>query len=268
MTDDVLRLWSVTTLIKLGLGTSDALVGWVAKTIAEAAINSRATVSQMLADEGEEAAITWLKDARWRQTKKAQIRGSELHAAAEQLALGARPIVDATVLPYVEQYARWLRTWAPRFVMAEAPVYNPSYLYAGTLDGIVKIEERTVLFDIKTTPYGPNEDRSRPPYPEVALQLAAYARATHVGVLSEQRYDDRRRRYYIFDPKAQHEPMPKIDRALCIVVSPYDCFAVPVRIDDSVWNAFLYVREAARWQLAGAHNLFGPPIVAEKDAAA
>src|SRR5215471_13100710 len=183
-----IRLWSVTTLIKQGLGTSEALVNWAVNETAKAAIEKRRTVAQMLEDEDEDAAIRWLRDARWRSTGKAQVRGTELHAAAEALALGARPIVDAGVMPYVEQYRKWLVTYSPRFLMAEAPVYNPAAYYAGTLDGVIEFGGKPFLFDIKTTPHGPNSDKRRPPYPEVALQLCAYAHATDVGVISEQRY--------------------------------------------------------------------------------
>lgn len=258
---EALNLWSVTTLIKMGLGTSEPLVGWAVRETATAAIRSRKTIEQMLGDEGEEAAIAWLKEARYRTSKRAKIRGSELHSAAEQLALGARPIVDATIMPYVEQYERWLVTHSPRFLMAEAPVYNVERRYAGTLDGIVELGGRNLLYDIKTTPHGPNDDKMRPPFPEVALQLVAYSRAPLVGVLSEQRYS-RGRRYYVFNPDAQHEPMPRIDGALCVVVSPYDCFAIPVRIDETIWEAWLSVIDCARWTIAGDRDLFGPPMIA------
>ena len=270
------RLWSVTSLIKEGLGTSEPLVKWAVTETAAAAVRSRNTVARMIEDEGEEAAVAWLEEARWRSSGKAKIRGTDLHNAAEQLALGARPIVDATVLPYVEQYERWLRTHSPRFLMAEAPVYNVAQHYAGTLDGVVELPGRPkpLLYDIKTTQYGPNDltpkghPRRRPPFPEVALQLVAYSRATEVGVISEQRYAGGKR-YYLFDPAATHEAMPEIDLtvALCVVVSPFDCFAVPVRIDETVWTAFLHVRECARWQLAGDSDLFGPALVPAKEVA-
>jgi hypothetical protein len=148
--------------------------------------------------------------------------------------------------------------------MVEAPVYNATEGYAGTTDGILKLEGRPFLFDYKTTEHPPTKE-SRPPYGEVALQLCAYAHATEVGVLSEQRYSGYRR-YYLYDPTAKHEVLPEADTdwALAIIVSPYDCRAVPTRIDEPVWQAFLNVKEVARFQteLAAKRELFRPPFEA------
>lgn len=254
------RLWSVTTLIKLGLGTSDALVNWAVKTTAEYAVDQQPAWAP-LATADRNAAVKVLTDARWASSKKAAARGTDVHKAAEQLALGVTPDIADDVLPYVEQYRTFLDTFAPKFVMSEAPVYSPTYGYAGTCDGVMEIDGRTVAFDLKTTAHAPDSGRSRPPFGEVALQLCAYSRAEEVGLLSEMRYAGGKR-YYMYDPAAQHEPMPKVDGALCIVISPYDVMPVPVRIDDEVWRHFRHVMENARWQVSTSRNVFGPPITA------
>lgn len=259
-----LKLWSVTTLIKIGLGTSDGLVGWVARVTAEAGIDSAETIAVMVKNEGRDAAIRWVTQRRFDRTSRAQDRGSALHAVFEAYALGQEPPpVDDELRPYVEQYLGWLDRFRPEYVLAEAPVYNPTEHYAGTLDGVMKIDGLPLLFDYKTTEYPPGGEKSRPPWPEVALQLAAYRRATEVGVLSEQRYAGGRR-YYLYDPTAKHEPMPEVEGALCIVVSPYDCEAYPIVADETVWRAFLIVREAARWQLATSQNVIRSPLVAAR----
>jgi hypothetical protein len=254
-----LKLWSVTSLIKAGLGTSEQLVNWNVRDTARRAVEGHDVIGAMLAKDDLEGAIDHLVSGRWRKSKKAMARGSEIHAAAEQLALGAEPDVEEHVRPYVDQYARWLEAFQPRFLMAEAPVYNVTYGYAGTCDGVLELAGRPLLFDIKTTEHLPGSDRMRPPYPEVALQLVAYSRAEHIGLLSEQRYSGGRR-YYLFDPAAEHEPMPRVDGALAIVISPGDCLAVPVRVDEEIWEAFLDVQAAARWQIHTSRNLFGPPL--------
>lgn len=255
---DPIRLWSVTTLLKLGLGTSDALVNWAVKTTAEYAVDQQPAWAP-LASADRDAAVKVLTDARWQTTKKAAARGTDIHKAAEQLALGVTPEIHDDVLPYVDQYRRFLDQFQPRFLMSEAPVYNPTHGYAGTCDGIMEVGGRTLLFDLKTTAHGPDSGKSRPPFGEVALQLCAYSRAEQVGLLSEMRYAGGKR-YYMYDPDAQHEPLPKVDGALCIVISPYDLMAVPVRVDDEVWRSFRHVMEAARWQVATSRNVFGPPI--------
>lgn len=255
-----LRLWSATTLLKLGLGTSDPLVNWNVKTACEYAVDN--TDAWMpLAKADRDAAVKVLMNSRWAASDKAKARGTDLHKAAEQMALGVIPKVEEHILPYLMQYQAFLDQFQPEFVMAEAPVYNPEVGYAGTLDGVLKIGGRTVVADIKTTPHAPDSGKSRPPYSEVALQLTAYKRATHVGVMSEQRYAAGKR-YYLFDPDAQHEPMPETDGAVCIVVSPFDFMVVPVRTDEQTWRHFRHCMENARWQVDVSRNVFGPPITA------
>jgi hypothetical protein len=254
------RLWSVTSLIKTGLGTSDALVGWVGRTVAEYAVDNVDAWSA-LAKADRDGAVKLLVDSRYRKSGVAMARGSDLHGAAEMLALGQEPDVPIEIVPYVEQYRRFLEDHEPGFVMAEAPVYSPSYFFAGTLDGIAEIGGRRVVFDVKSTDRGPDSEKMRPPYPEAALQLCAYRHAEWVGVLSEQRYASGKR-YYLFDPEAQHEPMPETDGAVVVVISPYDYRVIPVRTDEAVWRAFLQVRECARWQMETSKGVFGPPITA------
>lgn len=253
---EVMRLWSVTSLTKMGLGTGEGLIKYGDRQIATAAIEKRTTLDAILRDDGPDEAIKWLMQKRYTKSDKAKIRGTAVHTAAEQIALGIEARVAPEYVPYVEQYRRWLDKFAPRYLLAECPVYNVSHRYAGTLDAIVEIDGRALIVDYKTTEYGPDEDRNRPPYPEAALQLVAYARAELVGVLSEQRYESNRR-YYLFDPSAEHEPMPPVDGALSVVISPHDCFAVPVRIDDEVWRSFLYAKACARFQSETSRALFG-----------
>lgn len=261
------RLWSVTTLIDQGLGSGPQICNWIAGTTAETAVRSRGTVASMIKEQGEDAAIDWLKGARWRTSGKAKARGSDLHTAAEKLALGAPVDVDVAILPYVEQYAKFLEEHAPTFLMSEAPVYSPTRHYAGTLDAIIELQGQRVVADIKSTEHGKDSGRYRPPYPEAALQLCAYRRAELVGVLSERRYAGGKR-YYIFDPDGHHEPMPETDGAVVITVSPDDYYITPVRTDDEVFTAFLAVKEAARFRLDIGNRVFGPQITPHEEVAA
>jgi hypothetical protein len=264
---ETLRLWSVTTLLKLGLGTSDALVNWNVRTTAETAFDKIKTLQAFVEDGERDGAVKWLMDSRWKRSGRAAARGTDVHKAAELLALGKAPEVEDHILPFVEQYTRCLDEHSPEFLMSEAVVYAPRFGYAGTCDGVMRLDGQVVVFDIKTTEHAPDSGRSRPPYAEVALQLCAYRRAELVGVLSEQRYAAGKR-YYVFDPSAQHELMPATQGAVCIVVSPYDYMVVPVRTDEAVWTAWRHVMEAARWQVETSRNVFGPPISARQQVAA
>jgi hypothetical protein len=261
-----LRLWSVTELIKAALGTSKPLVEWNVGTVAEAAFDRHKILTQFVEDGDREGAIKWLKDSRWTKTKEATARGTEVHDAAEKLALGTIPEPEPHIAPYVEQYRRFLEEFQPEFLMAEAPVYNLSAGYAGTLDAIAKIQGRAVVCDMKTTPYGPDaktesgRPRSRPPYPEVALQLALYRHAERVGLLADRR-EINYRRYYVLDLETMHtEPMPETDGAVCVVVSPEDYLVVPVDTSERIWKAARHVLEVARFQLETSKAVFGPPI--------
>lgn len=255
-----LRLWSVTTLLKLGLGLSDALMGWAVKTTANFAIDNL-DILTTLSQRDREAAVKLLTDARWASSKQASARGTDLHKAAEQLALGQQPEVEPHIQPYLDQYVRFLEEHQPEFVLAEAPVYAPNRGgYAGTLDAVIRIGGKTVVADIKTTPHAPDSGRSRPPYEESALQLCAYKRAEVVGLLAERRMVGGRR-YYAFNPDdPHHEPMPETNGAVVITISPFDYAVTPVRTDDSVWNAWRHVVECARWRVETSRDVFGPQI--------
>lgn len=251
-------MYSVTTLLSEGL-PKPALVAWAARVTAERAYDKGSILGAYLREQDRAAAIKWLTDARWETSGKAAARGSDIHKAAEQYALGITPTVEPDIEPYVAQYRRFLDEHRPVFLLAEAAVFNLTYNYAGTLDAIVELDGRTVLLDMKTTDKGPDA-KTRPPYPEVALQATAYARAELIGVGGVERREKGSRRYYIYDPAAHHEPMIHVDGAVALIVSPVDYQLVPLRTDDEVWQAFQAVREVARWSLNTAKTAIGPSI--------
>jgi len=253
------RLWGVTTLGKLGApGNPDALIGWACNQVGRKAVSSLPVLSSMIANGQEDDAVRMLVSARWESNKLAIQRGRDLHDAAEMLGLG-QPLEDDRETPYVEQYRRFLEDFAPKFEMVEAPVYNLTYRYAGTLDTIAVVQDMRLLWDVKTTDKRPTAD-NRPPYPETALQLVAYRRAELVGLSPALQREWGGRRYYVYDPVAPYAEMPEVDGAAVLVVSPYDYQLVPVRADDEVWQSFLYVREVARWSADVSKRVIGPPI--------
>lgn len=262
---ETLNLYSVTSLIKLAFGTSEGLVQWGRGEVAGAAYDRFDILSAYLRDGDRAGAIKFLKDAPFQSSAKAAARGTDVHKVAEALALGQDVDVDDAVRPYVDRYREFLDEFEPEFVMAEAPVYNTTYGYGGTCDGIMVIDGKRLVFDLKTTAHAPDSGKSRPPFPEVALQLCFYRRAELVGLLAEQRYASGRR-YYVFNPGADHEPMPETDGAICIVISPYDCYATPVRTDDEVWKHCRHAIENARWQVHTSRHVFGPQISARAKA--
>lgn len=259
MTDPV-RLWSVTTLI--GAGTpKEALIGWAARVTAERAYDKAATLDAMRQDGDRDAAIKWLTDARWEKSGTAALRGTNVHAIIEQYALGHTPDVPPELEPWHHQIRRFLDDHQPEFEAAESPVYNLQLGYAGTMDMILTVDGVRCIVDAKTTEKGPDA-RSRPPYGEVALQLAAYSRAERVGVSPAVMRTHSGRRYYEYDPGLEYAPMPEVEGAFALIISPVDYLFVPARIDDEVWRSFLAVREVARWNLDVSRRVFGPTVTA------
>jgi hypothetical protein len=260
MTVEPQRLWSVTSLIGEGV-PKPALVGWAGKVTAERAYDRLPTLGSYVEAGDRDGAIKWLTDARWETSGKAAARGTTVHGLIEQYALGNTPDVPEEMKAYDEQVRRYLDDHQPVFEAAEAPVYNLTYGYAGTMDSIQVVGGRRCIVDCKTTDKGPDA-RSRPPYPEIALQTVAYARCELVGVSPATMREFNRRRYYIYDPELAYEPMPELDGALALIVSPFDYQLVPVRIDDEVWEAWGHVREVARWQLDTSRRVLGPHVTA------
>ncbi len=254
------RFHSVTTLIDNGT-PKRALMGWIGRTVAEAGVEYHDVVGTMIAAGDRDGAIRYLADSRFKASEKAAARGSMLHEVARLQALGAPlPAYDDEVKPYVDQFLRYLDDFQPEYKMVETAVYNESYEYAGTLDAIVRLEGADLVQDIKTNYKKPTE-KNRPPYSEIALQMVAYARAELVALRPEvEREEDRNTRYYVYDDTIPVEPMPPVEGALALIVTPYDYILKPVLIDDEVWTAWLYVREAARWTLETSKRVIGPQI--------
>lgn len=257
---DEFKLWSVTSLIGLALGTSKPLVEWNVRTVAECAYDKHRTLTAFVEDGDREGAVKWLRDSRWQKTGSAAARGTDVHRAAETLALGGVPEYGDEIQPYVQQYLRFLEDFEPEFIMAEAPVYSVTHGYAGTLDAVVRIDGKPVVMDVKTTAHGPNSGKSRPPFPEVALQLTLYKHAELVGLLADRR-EINYRRYYVLDQSAMHtEPMPETDGGVCLVISPEDYSLVPVDTSERIWKACRHMIEVARYQVETSKSVFGPPI--------
>lgn len=263
-----LQLYSATTLISNGV-PKPALVGWAARVTAEYALDNLDVLGP-LARKDRAGALKLLTGARFTKNDRASARGTDVHAALEQIALGITPRIDGEAAPYVEQFRLFLAEHRPEYLLAEAPVYNPEYGYAGTLDGVVQFPQPIkggkagpFVLDVKTTDKPPGGRARRPPYPEVALQLTAYRRAQFVGLDAAVKVETRSDRYYTFDPvETLTEPMIECEGGLCLVVSPYDYQLVPIRTDEVVWRAFLSVAESARWTLETSKQVVGQPIAA------
>jgi hypothetical protein len=271
--DDDERHWSVTTI--LGCLKAEGLLYWTAEEAAKAAVNSAASLQARIEEEGRQAVIKWLRDARFRRAKgerTAAELGTEVHAACESYALtGQRPDVDAEVQPFLDQFDRWAQEFQPVYQAAEVTVYSPSYGYAGTCDAFLTVGGVRCIVDYKSSRKSfDNRGNPTTPYPEVALQLAAYRHAELAAVWRPRRMEQYRRRYYLLGA-AEREmavPVPEVDTGLVIHITPDHCDAYPVECGPDIFEAFLFIQEAARWQFQTSKTVIGRPLEPAKESAA
>lgn len=277
MEDGDLQLWSVTTII--GALDKPALMYWAAEQTALAAVGSQATWRGMLADCDEGcrhadadscAAVKWLRDARFRRPKgirSATELGTLVHEAAEEYALtGTRPMVDAEVAPFLDAFDAWLQRFSPSYQATEVAVYHPELGYAGTADAFLTIGGVRYIVDYKSTRKElDSQGRPTSPYPEqVGLQLAAYRWAKYAAIWRPRRIEKFRRRYYLLGPdeRAIAQPVPEVDTGLVIHITPSVCEAYPIVCDESVFEAYLAVQDAARWAFQTSKTVMSAPLVA------
>lgn len=260
------RLWSVTTIIGAS-SNKEALINWAAKETARAAVGGMRSLQAIIADDGPDAAIDWLKGARFRARRGERTAlqlGTAIHQACEDYALtGARPDVDQEIAPYLDRFEEWCQRFQPVYEAAEMTVYHPTQGYAGTLDAIMRVDGQRVMGDYKTSRDDRDEKgKLKSPWPDVALQLAAYRYAEFAGPWRARRFEYYRRRYYLLgvDERADAVEIPEVDGGLCIYITPQRCEAYTVRCDEQVFEAFLDAVDRADWALSFSRQVLRPPI--------
>lgn len=164
----------VTTLIGGGV-PKPSLTYWAAKSVAEYVVGNLEDVTSLIESTSDKPweAINHLKGIPWKARDIAAVRGSEIHALAEEIIHGREVDVPDTLLPHVEGYVRFLEDFAVEPVLTERRVANRTWFYAGTFDAIVKMGRgpwagETVLVDWKS---------SKSVYGDTSLQCASYAMA-------------------------------------------------------------------------------------------
>ena len=254
------RYWSVTTILQAL--PKDGLKWWAAKTVAEFAYDRSKTWFTM--DRAE--AIDWLKREPLRFTEGRADVGKAIHAAAEAWVL-KKPLRGDFVeeeQKAIGHFLDFVDRLKPRFLLTEASVFHRRQKYAGTLDAVVEIpyglllelaggnpnlipwdpgdrDFVRLLIDYKT---GGDIEEDKGVYPEVALQLAAYAKAEFIGA-----------------PNGAEVPLPDVDGAAVLHVQAAGWRLVPVdALREDVFRAFLYVREVFRWIEVISKEVLGTPL--------
>jgi len=260
------RFHSVTTII--GALDKPALMYWAAEQTAELAVSVARSLPHRVEEEGHDAVVKWLRDARFRPPKgrkSASELGTAVHDACEKYAItGIRPEVDdPEVEPFLDRFDEWAQKWQPEYLAAEAAVYNLKYRYAGTLDAIAIIDGATVLLDYKSSRKSlDSQGKPTKPYPEVGLQLAAYQNAEIMAVWRARRFESYRRRYYLLSPdeKVEGIEMPKVDGAMALHLTPEHADLYPIDTSDKVFESFLYTIEIFRWTNTTQKGVVGPAL--------
>lgn len=286
--------WSVTTII--GVLHKEGLVYWSAEETAKAAVAVAKSLPTRIDEDGVEETIKWLRDARFRRPR-AELSSASLgtccHQAAEEYALtGVRPddarlgeiirseagerfpaagmkAETATLNRMLDQFDGWLQAFSPTYQAAEVTVYSPTYGYAGTADAFLTIDGVRFIVDYKTSRKSwDTRGKATSPYPEqVAPQLAAYRHAEMAAVWRPRRTERFRRRYYLLGTDEQDlaVPVPEVDTGLVIHITPEHCDAYPIRCDEEVHEAFLFLQEAFRWANETHKTAMGDPLAPQED---
>lgn len=228
--------WSVTTIIGGGI-PKPALLPWGIKMVAEAAVESIEFLPEMVARDPDEA-IRYLKGSPYAKRDKAADLGTLVHKWIEAYSLKRpMPKPPAEIVPYLKAFSLFCDDFNPAFTATEASVYNRSERYAGTLDSIVTLQlplheaEGSYLLDAKS---------GKGVYPEVGLQTSAYRNAEFIGL-----------------PDGSEAPMPPVDGALCLHLTPEGYRLIEVRCDEEIYRAFLYAREVFRFCTETSKTVLG-----------
>lgn len=162
-------------------------------------------------EDGDEEAIRYLAGASMRYAKERADVGTAVHHACEKYVMGGIVGEDSTT-PYLKSYIRWIERDEPEFIAVEQTVLDPILGYAGTADMVVQMDGKTYIGDIKTGGV----------FPTAALQMVAYARATH-----HVRGD-------------ASKPVPwQIDGAFIVDLKPESFSIKFCDVSDATWDAFM-----------------------------
>lgn len=231
----------------VGMLPKPFLAFWQARMVAELAVDSLDFVERM-AERDRQGAVDYLKGAANRYTKTRSRVGSDAHDLFERMIRDERiGRVHPDMVPYQRNFGAFLDGVQPELVRAEDVAWSDQHKYAGSFDGILRLrlddqgkpdphgDPALVMADWKT---------SKATYPDVALQMSAYAHAET-----------------IIAPDGARTPMPEFDGAVVLHITEDQAAFKPVRIDRSdVFAHFLHLRATFEWVQRTSKTVLGDPI--------
>lgn len=184
-----LPVTGVTTLLGGGV-PKPALIRWAPRVVAEWVADpaNRERLDTLLAGDPA-AAVRELKELPTKARDEAGVRGTAVHALAEELhRTGEAPDVPEELIGFVEAYVKFLDDWQITPVLMERPCGNRKDWWAGTFDLLCTSPflagGQLVQIDLKT---------SKGVYGETALQTGAYSKAE-----------------FFVDGDGHEQPMPEV----------------------------------------------------------
>jgi len=196
-----------------------ALPRWSAGLVAKKAYEMR----HDLLDMEEDDAVKFLRNVPWRKAEDAAERGTTIHEWLEKSMLGEElPELTGEALEYEAAAHRWLDDMQPEPIRLEATMFGEGY--AGTADGIVKIEGETWLIDFKT---------SKGLYESAALQLAALWGCTQMVTPDYESLQE----------------VPRIDRVAAIRIGTEGVYEMVEVVDlHKHWKTFMHCLDVWDWK--------------------
>ena len=238
------RYPGVTSII--GTRAKPFLQRWAARLSAELAVDALPYLQQ-LAERDRAGAIAFLANAAQRYTKQRGEIGSEAHIIFERMIRGQSvDHVPAGMEPYRANFAEFLAAVNPELVRAEDIVVSDTYGYAGSFDvwlnvwldgngiptpdrsGVAKL----VLADWKT---------GKKTYPEVGLQLGAYANAD-----------------YVMAPDGTRDALPVFDGFYVLHITAEGWEFVPITVTERDFDVFVSLLHIFNWN---SRHVIGKPVV-------
>lgn len=231
----------------VGMLPKPFLVHWAARMTAEAAVSNLPAVAA-IAERDEAGAVDYLRNSHARYTKLRAKVGSDAHDMFERMIrLEEIGRVHPDLEPYRLGFAEFLTVVRPELVRAEDVCWSDTHGYAGSFDAIlrVRLDDEGRADPVNGTPHLLMVDwkTSKASYPDVALQLSAYANADRIVA-----------------PDGTSEPMPKVDGAAVFHITPDGWVLKPVRIDDEIFGIFLTLRRVFEWDRSISKTVFGRAI--------
>ncbi|MDX2390198.1 hypothetical protein NJL88_08985 [Streptomyces sp. DK15] len=241
-----IKVPGVTSVV--GMLPKPFLTFWASKMTAELAVDSLDFVGRMAAND-RDGAVDYLKGASRRYTKIRADVGSKAHDLFERMIRGEKVYsVHPDLEPYRLHFADFLEKVNPELVRAEDVAWSDTHEYAGSFDAILRVwldEEGKPTPDRSGTPHLLIVDwkTSKSTYADVALQMSAYAHA------------DR-----IIDADGNEFPMPDLDGAAVLHITPDQWAFKPVAIDREVFEIFLTLRRVFTWDREISKRVIGRAI--------